>query len=216
MGWKKYSMNTTEIIAAFELYVDDTTELSTAQELQLLNKMYQRICDLVSWEFLKKEASGTMASTTTITVPTDFGYFVDNRLMTDNSDDFDQNARPVGILINGTKWLQIINWSDRRQYNNVDGYAYYDARQGTIVTTYPQGTGATYSFDYKMVPSDLTAGQSPAFPSRFHPMIYHAMAVDDMIIQLFDKARSYAQENAAQYASYLADMKLWNANLQNY
>lgn len=208
-------MNTTEIIAGFELLVDDTTELSSTEELALLNKWYQIVCDDRPWEFLKKEASGTMATTTTITVPSDFGYFVENRLMTDNSDNFDQNAKPVGILLNGIKWLQIIDFSSRKQYINRDGFAYYDARQGTLTTTYPQASGATYSFDYKAVPSDLTAGQSPAFPSRFHQMLCHAMAADDMIIQLFDRNRSYAKENSAQYFSYLQSMSAWNANLQN-
>ncbi len=208
-------MTTAQIITEFELYVDDTTELSSAEELRLLNRVYQRICDSRVWEFLKKEASGTMSTTTTISVPTRFAHFIENRLMTDNSDDFDQNSKPVGILINGTKWLKIINWSDRRQYVNQEGYAYYDAANNTITTTYAQPSGATYSFDYKEYPADLTT-DSPVFPTRFHPMIFHAMATEDMVIQLFDKARSYAAENAGAYASYMADMTMWNANLQNY
>lgn len=209
-------MTATEITAYFETFVDDLTELSTENELTLLNKWYQIICDDRPWEFLKKEATGTMASTTSIPVPSDFGYFLENRLMTDNSDNFDNNAKPVGILINGTKWLQIINWSDRRQYTNRDGFAYYDAQSGTITTTYPQPSGATYSFDYKKIPDDLTANQSPLFPSRFHKMLGHAMASDDMIIQLFDKSRSYRNEHLGQYGSYLAQMAQWNADLQNY
>lgn len=208
-------MTSAEIIALFELYVDDTTELSTAEELALLNRVYQAVCDDRSWEFLKKEASGTMASTTTITAPSDFGHFLENRSYTDNSEIPDYNSTPTGILINGTKWLKVIDWSTRRQYANQDGYVYYDARQGTITTTYAQPSGATYSFDYKMVPTDLLIGTSPVFPSRFHPMLAYAMAVDDMIIQLFDKARSYAGENNAKYRNQLAQMAVWNANLQN-
>lgn len=208
-------MTASEIIAKFELYVDDTTELSTSEELALLNKIYQKVCDDRPWEFLKKEASGTMATTTTITVPSDFGYFVENRSYTDNSEYPVYNAKPTGILINGTKWLQVVNWSDRRQYANANGYAYYDARQGTITSTYAQPAGATYSFDYKMIPTDLLIGGTPSFPSRYHDVIYHGMCVDDMVIQLFDKARSYAGENQAMYQSYLASMALWNANLNN-
>ena len=207
-------MTSAEIIALFELYVDDTTELSTSEELALLNRVYQAVCDDRAWEFLKKEASGTMATTTTITVPSDFGHFLENRSYTDNSEVPDYNSTPTGILVNGTKWLKVIDWSTRRQYTNQDGYAYYDARQGTITTTYAQPSSATYSFDYKMVPTDLLIGTSPVFPSRFHPMLAYAMAVDDMIIQLFDKARSYAGENNAKYRNQLAQMAVWNANLQ--
>lgn len=210
-----HPMTCAEIIAKFELYVDDTTELSTAEELALLNKIYQRVCDDRPWEFLKKEASGTMATTTTITVPSDFGYFVENLNYTDNAQNTQYNFRPVGILINGTKWLQVINWSDRRQYANKDGYAYYDARLGTLTTTYAQPSGATYSFDYKAVPATLIISDTPVFPARYHDILVHGMAVDDMIIQLFNKARSYAGENQSMYQGYLSQMALWNANLQN-
>lgn len=208
-------MTVAQLIPKFELYVDDTTELSSAEELDLANKVYQAICDFRVWEFLKKEASGTMASTTTITVPSDFAHFIENRLMTDNSDNFNQNAKPVGILINGTTWLQIINWSDRRQYANRSGFAYLDVGNNVIVTTEAQPAGATYSFDYKRVPAALTTSDSPAFPARYHDIIYHGMAVDDMIIQLFDKARSYKDENQGKYNSYLQGMCAWDANLQN-
>ncbi len=131
-------MTTQEIIAGFELYVDDTTDLSSVEELALLNKVYQKICDDRPWEFLKKEASGTMATTTTITVPSDFGYFTENRNLTDNSQIAEFNAKPAGILINGKKWIQIVNWDTRRQYAGQDGYAYYDALNGTITFTYAQ------------------------------------------------------------------------------
>ncbi len=46
-------------------------------------------------------------------------------------------------------------------------------------------------------------------------MIYHAMAAEDTIIQLFDKARGYAQENLANYGSYFQRLCSWNANLRN-
>ena len=207
-------MTSAEIIALFELYVDDTIELSTAEELALLNRVYQAVLDDRAWEFLKKEASGAMATTTTITAPSDFAHFLENRSYTDNSEVPDYNSTPTGILVNGTKWLKVIDWSTRRQYANQDGYAYYDARLGTITTTYAQPNSATYSFDYKMVAPDLLIGTSPVFPSRFHPMLAYAMAVDDMIIQIFDKARSYAGENNAKYRNQLAQMAVWNANLQ--
>lgn len=208
-------MTTAQIIADFETYVDDTTELSTTQEIALVNKHYQIVCDDRPWEFLKKEGSGTMLSTTTITTPSDFAHFVENLNLTDNSQNYDFNAKPVGIFINDNKILRIVNWDTRRQYANQDGYAYLDMNAGLIRTTYAQPAGATYSFDYKSVPATLLIGSTPVIPERFHPMIYHSMAVDDMIIQLFDKARSYANENRLAYAGYLSRMAYWNANLRN-
>lgn len=208
-------MTAAQIIAKFELYVGDTTELSTAEELALANKIYQKVCDDRPWEFLKREASGTMASTTTITSPSDFGHFVENRGYTDNAIVPGYNAKPVGVIINGTKWLQLIDWSTRKQYANSDGYIYYDAYNDTLTTTYAQPSGATYSFDYKAVPADMIISDTPRIPTRFQDIIYHGMCVDDMVIQLFDKARSNAAENQAMYMQYLSRMALWNANLQN-
>lgn len=49
-------MLASEIIAKFELYVDDSTELSTQEELDLLNKVYQKVADDRPWEILKKRS----------------------------------------------------------------------------------------------------------------------------------------------------------------
>ena len=154
-----------------------------------------------------------MSTTTTIDAPADFAYLVENMSYTDNSYSTEINAKPAGVLINGNKWLQLINWSDRRQYINTDGYVYYDPALGKLVTTYAQPSGATYSFDYKSVPADLTLSDTPVFPARFHHVFVYAMAVDDMATQLFERNRSYAPENEAMYRSYLQRMAVWNANL---
>jgi len=68
-------------------------------------------------------------------------------------------------------------------------------------------------FDYAKVPADLTLGTSPIFPARFHHVLVHLMAMEDFILQLSDKAKSYAPENKAMADSYIADMCEWNANL---
>lgn len=207
-------MTATEIIAKFELYVDDTTELSSSEELALLNKIYFRVSSSRAWEILKKEATGTMTSTTTITLPSDFEYFVENYGYTDNQTSRNLNTKGQVVFVNNNPFF-IVNWSDRKQYENNNGVCYLDYRNSVIKFPVAQSASATYSFDYKYTPTALTLGTSPVFPERFHDIFYHAMAVDDMIIQLFDKARSYARENEIMYNSILADMAYWNANLQN-
>lgn len=210
-------MQASEIIDSFEQYVDDLTELSSTQELALLNKIYYKVSSELDWEILKSNASGTLANANTITVPTDFENFTANYQYTDNSYSTEINQKPVVIRLNAptsTKIIQIINWSDREQYTNNDGWAYYSPATGLITFTYPQSVGATYSFDYKKTPAALTTSSSPVFPARFHPIFYHGMAVDDYVIQLFDKAKSYARENQAMYDSYLTDLKYWNMKLQ--
>lgn len=214
-------MTGAEIIAQFEQYVDDLTELSTTQELILLNKIYHKICDLRPWEFLKKEKTGTMTTTTTIAFPDDFSHLLENFNYTDNSISTEINSKPCVVFISsngGSTYnpFRVVNWSDRRQYVNTNGVCYIDYAASVITFPYAQSSGALYNFDYKSVPTNLTTGTSPVFPDRFQHAIYHGMAVDDMIIQLFDKARSYAKENQGAYKDYVDSMALWNANLQNY
>lgn len=214
-------MTGAEIIAQFEQYVDDLTELSTTQELILLNKIYHKICDLRPWEFLKKEKTGTMTTTTTVAFPDDFSHLLENFNYTDNSISTEINSKPCVVFISsngGSAYspFKVVNWSDRRQYVNTNGVCYIDYTASAITFPYAQSSGALYNFDYKSVPTNLTTSTSPVFPDRFQHAIYHGMAVDDMIIQLFDKARSYAKENQAAYKDYVDSMALWSASLQNY
>lgn len=205
-------MLTSDIIKKFELYVDDSTELSPAEELDLANKIYHKICDDRPWEFLKKEKTGTVSGTY-ITLPTDFGYLVENYLRTDSQDNTQVNAKPVFVFINDNP-IQVINWSDRRQYKDNSSVCYLDIANSRI--TFPTSQSGTYSFDYKAIPADLTLATEPVFPDRYHDMIYHGMAVDDMIIQIFPKAQSYQAENQVMYNGFLSRMAKWNADLQNY
>lgn len=205
-----------EIITAFELQVSDITELSSSEELALLNKKYIKICSLRPWEFLKTTASGTILSDTTgyyITVPSDFGYFAENNGFTNNAANIDNNASPKVIFV-GTTYspYQIVNFSDRRQYRNQNGFAYYDAVNNIIrFTGTPVST--TYEFDYIKVPAKLITTDYPIFPGQFHDMIVYAMATDNDIVQLSPKATSYIKENNALYESDLEDMFYWNASL---
>mgnify|MGYP007066195423 CR=1 FL=1 len=204
-------MITSEIIQKFELYVDDTTELASTEELDLANKIYQFVCDFAVWEFLKKEATGTISGTE-ITLPSNFAHLLENYNYTDNSISTQANAKPVYVFIDDSP-VQVVNWSDRRRYSG-SSYCYLDMVNEKIV--FPSAQSGTYSFDYKFVPEDLTLATSPVFPARYHDIISHGMAVDDMIIQLFPRAKSYAQENQNRFNAYLSSMSLWNANLQNY
>lgn len=211
-------MTSQEIIERFELYVDDTTELSTQEELDLLQKIYDKVCDETPWEILKTESSGTLSTSTTITLPADFNRLVANSNFTQNN--WQNEANTSGRVV----WLGtgsaaspyiVVDWSDRKRYISSNGFAYLDMANNQLVFTVPQSTGIAYSFDYLKTPTALTLGTSPIFPARFHHIFYHGMASEDMIIQLFDKARSYAGENNAKYLEWLGQMKMWNANLQN-
>jgi hypothetical protein len=202
-------MTGNEIIAKFELYVDDGTELSSAEELDLANKIYDKVCNYRPWEFLKTTATGTIVSGV-ITLPSDFAYLANNYQSTDDSVSTQSETAPKVIFV-GTNLdpYRVINFSDRRQYQN-QNVCYINPSNSTIVFIVTP-TATTYEFDYIKVPSAITTATGPAFPSRFHDIIYHGMASDDYIIQQFDKAKSYANENQAKFSSILKDMSFWNA-----
>jgi hypothetical protein len=202
-------MLTSDIIKKFELYVDDGTELSSQEELDLANKVYQAVCSFRPWEFLKKTHSGVLVNGQ-ITLPGDFAYMSTNYQSTDNNVQIEGNSAPKVIFIGANLTpYQIVNFSDRRQYKNRN-VCYIDPSDSTIKFVVTP-TEVDYEFDYIKVPSNLSVTTSPVFPERFHDIISYGMASDDFAIQLFDKARSYANENQAKYNSILKDMSYWNA-----
>jgi len=207
-----------QIITDFELQVSDITELSSVEELSILNRVYHKVCTERPWEFLKAVAQGTVLTDATgsyITPPTDFAFFSENNNYTDNSESVQNNASPkvIFIIVNGAyNPYQIINFSDRRQYVSRSGHAYFDTVNNIIrFTVAPSGT--SYEFDYIKVPALLTASDSPIFPGQFHDILTFGMATENEIIQLSPKATSYLPENNAKYQQYLLNMMYWNSQL---
>lgn len=194
--------NCSDIVTAFGLYFGDETSLSTAESLALLQKKYNEVLMSADWEFLKKVASGSVSGTD-ITQPSDF-----DRLTTDQQ-----------IYIgSGSQNFKVIPFTSRRMYENQRGYFYYDAKNEKFVST--QSLSDTYSFDYIYVPPALDlVSSNPVFPVRFYDMLYHAMCIDADIINLSDKARSYAKENQMKYDNFFNSMKSWdmkNSGFQTY
>lgn len=212
-------MLASEAITQFELQVNDITELSTSEELIILNRIYQRVCDDRPWEFLKTAVTGTMSGSGVdgyyITIPSDFAYFYENYNWTDNSYSTQMNRTPKVIFVGSNRApYSIVNYSDRNQYLGSTGYAYVDWGNSKIYFT---GTpvSTAYSMDYIKVPATLVAGSTILIPERFCPILIYGMSTENEIIQLSDKAKSYAPENEGLYNNYLNDMALWDARLQN-
>lgn len=203
---------TQQIIDTFNLLVDDTTELSTSEALSLAEKIYRKVLSNRTWEFLKKEFTGT-TNGTTITLPSDFGYLVDNYNYTDNTIETVQRSRPCVVFI-GNQQYRVVNWSDRRQYASDNRVCWIDIVNGNLVFAVAPTAGQTVSFDYIYNPAALTLVTSPVFPSTYHDIIPYGMAVDDMGMQIFDKNKSYAKENEAKFNSYMADLAYYNSQLQ--
>lgn len=203
-----------EIIALFELQVDDVTELSSTEELSILNRVYQRVCGMRPWSFLITTASGSLSSDSTssyITKPTNFLYFLENYQYTDtNLTNTPTTAPKVIYLGSNYNPVNIINFQDRRMYRNQSNYAYLSPSESKIRFTYtPSET--TYEFDYCKIPENLTLSDNPIFPANFHEMLAYGMAVEKDILELSDKAKSYAKENQARFDGDLTQMEYWQA-----
>ncbi len=200
-----------ELIAKFNLFTEDSTELSAAEELALLNAKYYYLCSLKSYEFLKKSATGITSTTVPyITMPTDFSHFAEN-----NQSASDGDAPKVIFVGSSNRPYKIVNFSDRRQYRDQDGYAYLDVVNSRIYFTKQPISAETYEFDYICVPAALTLLTSPIFPERFQYVLPYMMAVDSFIIQQYPKAQSYAPENQSKADDLLENLDLWNGNLTN-
>ena len=211
-------MIASDIITDFELQTSDMTELSTVEELALLNKLYLTVCSQQPWEFLKKNAQGSISVDANgnyyIPIPSDFQYFAENRDYTNNSISNDYDASPSVIFLgpNYTPY-QVVNYSDRRQYANNNGYCYLDMARGNIYF-FIQPSDTAYDFDYIYIPPELALGDTPVMPPRFHKMFAPGMATQNEILQLSEKATSYAKENQDLYNSIYLNMQYWNSKLQ--
>lgn len=199
---------TQDIINAFELYAGDSTGLSSTEELALVQKKYDQILEEHEWEFLRKTATGTFSTSVPyVSAPTDFRSFAKN---------YDQGTtKAVYVGTNYQPYL-VIPMADRITFRNSKGYVYYDALNSRIYSTVQLTGSEPYEFDYIHVPAALTTGTAPIFPARYWDAIYHAMLLDNDIIQMSDKARSEYKENKAAYDSIMSKMSAWNSTIGNY
>lgn len=204
-------MTKSAIITKFHLFMDDSSELSSSEESDLFDKVYSEICDEMPWEFTRKAFAGTQSTTVPyVALPADFAYILNNRRYTD---DYNENDSPVVFVSSAYTPYKIINFADRRQYLNQNGYAYIDIVNNLLVFTAQPTTAQSVEFDYCATPTSLALTDSPAFPSRYHDIIYHYMCIDAFILTQSDKAKSYAAENKARGDAFMQRMKFWNAQL---
>lgn len=188
--------------------MDDSTDLSSDEELALLNKVYQKICADRPWEFLKKEVTATTSTSVPyVSLPTDLQYVISNY------DQDDSSALPVVFVGSTYTPYKIVSWSKRRTYRDQSGYAYLDLPNSRLYFTVQPTSAEPIEYDYLSFPPALTLTDEPLIPERFQDMLYHAMCVEDNVIQQSDKAKSYAPENQQKYKSYFDDLCYWNSQL---
>lgn len=204
-------MTKAEIITKAQLYLDDSSSLSTQEFSDLFDKVYRIISSDRPWEGTKSEASTTTSTSVPyVALESDFLYLTANHNMTDASY---EAGRPVVFVGTTYQPYYVVSWSDRRQYRNNNGYAYIDTGNSRLVFTKQPTAELPVEYDYHKQMPALGLTDSPWFPAEFHDGIYHGMCVDDFVIQQSDKAKSYQSDNQKMFDNYLERMSYWNSQL---
>lgn len=196
-------LTTEEIIARFNLQVDDASELSSDEELALAQEVYEDICDDRPWEWLKKTATATTSTSVPyITLPTDF------KLIAPNS----YNRSVVFVGADYQEYV-LVPFEQRRNYRDQDGFCYLDMVNKRLYFTKQPISAESVEYDYIMVPPVLTTGTSPLIPNK-HEVISYGMAAKFNPIELTDKTASYRNENIIEYRKMLSDLATNDALLK--
>ncbi len=198
------------LIDRFELYTDDTTELSSDEELSLANDKLRLVYMEQPWEFLRRQKQGVVGAGGNISVPNDFDELLENY----NDDPIAQEPLQKVVFVGSDRNPHLVVPMGQRYAHTRTNICWFDPFDRSINFSENLSAGTPYLFDYKTSPDDLTLTTSPALPSEYHPMIVFSMLIDDEIIQKSEKARSNQEVNAMQYARYLKNLKLRDARFK--
>lgn len=199
-----------QIIERFELYTDDTTDLSSDEEIILANDKLRLIYMEQPWEFLRRKKAGSIESDGKISLPADFDEFMENY----NDDPTVNEPLLKVVYIGSQKTPYFLIPMGQRNANTYANVCWIDPADNKINFAQSPGAGAVYEFDYKTSPDDITVNTSPKLPAEYHPMIIFSMLIDDEIIQKSEKARSMQDTNVVQYARYMKNLKLRDARFK--
>lgn len=197
-------MTGTEIITRFNLQIDDSSELSDGEALDLANEVYEDICNDRPWEWLRATATGTMSlSVPYIALPSDFKKVMPN----------DMNEAVVFVGTLRTPY-RVVSYANRHEYRDQYGYCYIDVPNARLVFTKQPTVADAIEYDYVKVQTALTTGTSPLFREGFHKIIPYGMAAAFNPIEHTDKAESYQRENQQKYNDLLSDMANEDAEIK--
>lgn len=204
-------MTKAQIIAKFNLFMDDTSDLSSAEESDLFDKHYRKINSSRPWEGTKAEGSTTTSTSLQyVALENNFLFLTANGNYTDSSE---YAERPVVFRGSDYKKYEVVSWSDRRQYRNSDAHAWIDFPNLRLYFSKIPSVVEAVEYDYHKQMPALASGESPWFPAEYHDVIYHMMCADSFIIQQSDKAKSYQSDNEEAAKNYLEQMAWWNSQL---
>lgn len=199
-------MLASDVITRFNLQMDDTSGLSSSEEIALFNRARRRVLEHQDWGFLLRDATGTTSTANQyVSLPSDFSH----------CPTASNGQGEIGQwLYVGTSRepYRIVPQRDKEAYRGDRNVAYVDRYNGRLAFCGAQASAQSYELPYVSAPPDMAAGDTLSVPpDRFADALYLGMAVDSWVIQQSDKARSYLAENQAMYEDALRRLSAWDA-----
>lgn len=145
-------MTGAELKQMSEDILDSNADWSDEFYYQLLNIAKTKLEAKRLWQFLKKLDDSNTASSSAITLPTDF-------------------AEEYKILVGTNHEYLPVPFEEQHIYARSSGRYFLDIANGTIKllgSTIPNEILYIY---YKRFTDDITSATSPVFPARFHPLL---------------------------------------------
>lgn len=198
-------MISSEIIARYNLQVDDASELSSDEELDLAQEIYDEVANDRPWEWLKVTATGNTSTTLPyIALPADFKEL-----------SFNKNNESIVFVGTNFQEYQVIPFSSRREHRDQDGFCYIDIPNQRLYFALQPTSVKAVEYDYIKRPAALTLSTAPLVTSsQFGNLIAYGMAAKFNSIEQSDKETSYRKENEGRFYSLLSDFRLEDCNIK--
>lgn len=198
-------MITSNIIARYNVQVDDASQLSTDEELALANEIYVDIANDRPWEWLRATATDTtLTSVPYVSLPADFKEMTLNK--------WNESVVFVGDDYSEYK---VIPFASRRDYRNTSGFCYVDVPNQRLYFTLQPTEAKAIEYDYIKRPAALTVGTEPLVTTdQFGNLIAYGMASKFNNIEQSEKGSSYQEENQREYYKILSDLRMEDVNIK--
>ena len=187
-------MDGSTMITAYRQLTAFTTDGSDEEILAIINRKYRKLLEERQWEFLRKRATGIIDGGNLISLSTitDYNEIMANMRAQDNY--YEPNLKTV--ILNTFTPIQVVSMGSSND-PDIGDICYEDKVNNTIVFKINH-IGATYSFDYKYNPADITSSTTSVLPKGLEMIIVYDALLDEDTIQKIDQSRSFYQQNKTE------------------
>ena len=173
----------------------DGVTIDTDFYYQLLNIAKTKLEEQRLWQYLKKLNDSNTASSSPITLPTDF-------------------AEEYKVMVGSNFEYTPVPFEEQQNFRNSSGHFYIDWSALTINLLGASIPSQTLYLFYKRFTPDIAAGTSPVFPDRFHPILaYYVAAYYQGGVDSDDVFARMSPENKLAALELERAMKQWDSSI---